>query len=425
MRRVAWFTAIVLATLTGVIVLWQFRAVLGLFVLSLVVAAAVRPVIDWLVQRRLPVGLAMLLVYLVGLGFVAGLLWLISPSLFDDIQRAANRFVMEYDRIIAEWPRGSMFQQMVAAQLPPANDLFGELAGQRGVLLAETALGVTLSLFDLVGQGLLILVLSLYWSADQVRFERLWLSLLPAERRARARTIWRVAEQGVGAYIRSELLQSLIAVLVLSVGYTIAGVEYPVLLAVVSAVLWLIPLVGGLLVLVVVGLVGLLTSPLVAGVAVVFTLVVLLLLEWQVEPRLFDRKDYNSILVLLVMIAMADAFGLLGLIVAPAFAVAIQIALSELTNPVVPIAAGTPSAVAQPVTATVTATMSPQIDQIRARLSEVRAMIGRMEQPSPRLISMANRLEELVKDFKPVAEEQEAVKQEETRRAVQQGGGLP
>ena len=46
MKRLALLTATVCATLVGAWLLWQFRAVLLLFVLSLVLSAALRPLAD-------------------------------------------------------------------------------------------------------------------------------------------------------------------------------------------------------------------------------------------------------------------------------------------------------------------------------------------------------------------------------------------
>ena len=56
-----------------------------------------------------------------------------------------------------------------------------------------------------------------------------------------------------------------------------------------------------------------------------YTLVVLIALEVWVEPRLFKRKWDNPILTLVILLAMADAFGLLGIIVAPPLSAVCQI----------------------------------------------------------------------------------------------------
>lgn len=391
MKRVALFTALVMATLLVVLLLWQFRTVVWLFVLSLAVAATVRPLIERLVNRRVPTGIALLAVYLLGIVMLAGLIVALSQPLVQEMQHLANDFIFSYENVLSTWPKGSMVQQMIVAQLPATNDLLAGVTGSQGMALAQTALGFTLSVADIVSQGFLVLVLSLYWSVDKVRFERLWLSLLQTKDRVSARNIWRSVEVGLGAYIRSEFGQSLLAVLVLSTGYTLIGVRYPVLLALIGGVFWFIPLVGGALVFVAALGVGLLVGPLVAVETVVFTIVVLAALELVVEPRLFNRKQYHPILILLVMIAMTDAFGVLGLILGPPLAVAIQICLTELTNQVMPVAAR--------VTRPDSSRVAPQVVSIRDRLVAVRQLLAQMDTPSPRLLNLTERLEGLVKEL--------------------------
>ena len=42
------------------------------------------------------------------------------------------------------------------------------------------------------------------------------------------------------------------------------------------------------------------------------------------EPRLFNRRRYNSLFIVLAVIALAETFGILGLLLGPMVAVAIQ-----------------------------------------------------------------------------------------------------
>lgn len=68
MRRLAFYTAIIAATLALLILFWQFRSVVILLVLSLVLTAALRPTVEWFVARGLRRGLARVLVYLLVFG---------------------------------------------------------------------------------------------------------------------------------------------------------------------------------------------------------------------------------------------------------------------------------------------------------------------------------------------------------------------
>ena len=186
-------------------------------------------------------------------------------------------------------------------------------------------LGVTQGIGGALSDAFIILFLSIYWSINQGHFERLWLSLLPSGQRSQARDIWRTIELDLGAYIRSEVVQSLLAALLLGLGYWLLGSPYPALLALIGALAWLIPVVGAPLAMILPLLIGLLTSVQLGLTTALYTLVVLIALQVWVEPRLFRRKWNNPILTLVILLAMADAFGLLGIILAPPLSAVCQI----------------------------------------------------------------------------------------------------
>jgi hypothetical protein len=75
---------------------------------------------------------------------------------------------------------------------------------------------------------------------------------------------------------------------------------------------------------------GLLTSVQLSLFTVLFTLVVLIALQVWVEPRLSKRKWNNPVLTIVILLAMADAFGLFGMLVAPPISVVCQILWSRL-----------------------------------------------------------------------------------------------
>ena len=150
MRRIGWYASIILLTITGLIILWQFRQALLLFVLSLAIAAAFRPLIEAFIQRGLPRNLSLLLAYLIILGLTIGVLWLVSGPLIRDIEQATNHFATSYERILASWPEsGVPFQRMLASQLPPPDELFGGVADEQSL---QGLMGVTTDLVSFCGQ---------------------------------------------------------------------------------------------------------------------------------------------------------------------------------------------------------------------------------------------------------------------------------
>jgi putative permease len=316
-KKLVVFGMAVMTTLLTLVILWQFRIVVVYVLISLMLAATLRPFFKRLVGRRLADRLAWILLYLVALGGLIFLLFLTTEAAIQEIQQLGHTIAVQDKWVLPVWMEGSSFQQVLLTRLPPPSMLFEAVTGSQGQLVLPALLGFTQSIGSVVSAVVVILFLSLYWSINQVHFERLWLSLLPSGQRKQARGIWRTVEPDIGVYIRGELIQSLLAGLLIGLGCWLLGSPYPAILALVGALVYLIPVVGKALAVVTVLLVGLLTSVPLSLITALYVLVVMIALGVWVRPRLFTRSWNNPLLTVVLLIALADAFGLVGIIVAP------------------------------------------------------------------------------------------------------------
>lgn len=331
MIRIAWVAALVLITLTVLAILWQFRVAVIMFLLSLAVAAALRPFIEMLSQRVIHRGLARVISFgLVVIAFVA-LIFVVTGPLFADLQQVTDDLFVAYEQL-KSIGQGAQFPLLanLGEQLPPTQVLYDALIGNGSSQAIKFVFGAAVSTVGFSGSVAIVLALSLYWSADHVRFERLWLSLLPVESRAQARKIWQAIETGIGVYLRREFTLSVSAGVCLWLGYSILGIHYPVLLALIGALARLIPWLGPVLVVVVPILVGSGLGWWASMAAAAYTLLVLILLEMTLGTRIFSRHGYSSLLLVVVMIALVDSLGFPGVVLAPMLAVAIQILFINL-----------------------------------------------------------------------------------------------
>jgi hypothetical protein len=130
---------------------------------------------------------------------------------------------------------------------------------------------------------------------------------------------------------------------------------------------------------------GLLTGAQLSLLTVLYTLIVLIALQIWVEPRLFRRKWDNPILTLIILLAMSDAFGLLGIIVAPPLSVVCRILWNLLVSDRL-----------APDTAV-------QVSDIKERQARLRLTIEKMEgRPPPLVISSMERLTNLIEKAEPI-----------------------
>jgi putative permease len=384
-KQLVRFGTAVMTTLLALVVLWQFRTVVVYVLISLTLAAALRPLVSRLSRRRLLVRAAWILLYLVVLGSVGFLLFLTGEAAIHDIQQLAHTLSAQDAWTLPLWLEGSSFQQALVLRLPPPSKLFAAVTGDQGQLLLPAILGFTQGMGGVVSGAIVILFLSLYWSINQILFERLWLSLLPSGQRKQARDIWRTIESDVGAYVRSQGVQSLLAGLLLGLGYWLLGSPYPALLALTGALASLIPMVGIVLAVFPVLLVGLLTGVQLTLLTVLYTLVVMIALSVWVKPRLFNRRWDNPILTVTLLIAMADAFSLVGIIVAPVLSIVCQILWSRL------------------VSHRLVARAADQVSDLVERQERLWATIRAMDEPHvPLVISSMERLTRLMAKAEPI-----------------------
>ncbi|MCC6167275.1 MAG: AI-2E family transporter [Caldilineaceae bacterium] len=388
MRRIAVTTAGILATITMLFVMWQLSNIVVLFIISLAIAAMVRGPTEYLIRRGWKRWLALLAVYLVGLAVPVALLALVGWRTVNESDPLLNSLISGYVQLYTVLQSGGGGLASLAERLPPPTSLTALLTDEQSEAFIAAVVKITAQAGNVFSQLLIAIVVSIYWTADRLRFERVWLSLLPSEARAVARNRWRTLESGVGAYLRSELTQSILAGLILALGYWMMGIRYPVLLAFAAAVAWFIPLVGGVVGVALVAVFGATVNPLVGVIASAFSLVVFLFLEFYVEPKLYTHERYWRVLALVVMIAMTDAFGLIGLLAAPPLATALQLWINDLLTPL-PVAVDT-----RPVF---------DFSAVHAKMEETRALLQESnEGASPRLANLFSRLEELVKDVEEI-----------------------
>jgi len=390
-KKIVLIGAAVLTTLLALIILWQFHEAVILVLISLAVAATTRPLIQRLNGQKIILRLTWILVYVAVLGVIGTLLFYTFKIAGFEIQYLIKTMSSQDTWTLPAWLAGSSLQPTLTAWLPPPSTIFKAITGDKGQLVLPTVLNLAQNIGGTVATIIIILFLSIYWSGNQVHFERLWLSLLAPNERKQARGVWRTIEPEIGAYIRSELINSLLTCSLLGAGFWLIGSPYPALLLLAGAVTCLIPLIGAPLLVIFVLLVGLLTSVPLSLFTALFALVVLVAIKIWVKPRLFTSRWNNQILTILLLIIFFDAFGLIGIIVGPMISIICQIIWSRLvTHRRLPGAA-------------------EQISDLEERQIRLLGKVKTMNEPPPPLVtSSMERLSDLIAKAQPELREAES-----------------
>lgn len=330
MKQLASVIITVLMTIAAILIVWQLRTIVFLFLFSILVAATVRYPIEQLIKWRWPRWAALTLAYTVLFALLFGLAIIISIPLAAEAESLATTIANKYEIGYGFIQSDGIVSSRFTDRLPTAELMSQFLLGDQESNFASHFFVVTQNFLWWLSEIFLALVISVYWSADEWHFERLWLSLLPPQQRARMRELWRKVEYNVGAYLRSEIAQSVLAGAILTVGFWLLDAPYPFTMATLGALAWFIPVAGALLGIPLIALFVLLNSTWVnALIFVLFTIAIYSILEFLIEPRLYDRSNHSTLPVFVTMMVMVELYGLIGLIMAPPLTLALQLGFEK------------------------------------------------------------------------------------------------
>lgn len=196
------------------------------------------------------------------------------------------------------------------------------------------SLGSVIGTITQLATGFVMIPILLYYIlVDGDRIPKTILHHIPTRYRVTARRIMYRGNYQVSQYIRGQILVALIVGLLFAIGYTIIGLDYGVTLAVISALLNVIPYLGSFIAVVPALIIGLLTSPLMF-VKVIIVLVIEQTIEGRiVSPQILGNSmKIHPVTILLILVGAGHTFGLTGVILGvPGYAV-IKVITSELYN---------------------------------------------------------------------------------------------
>jgi len=330
-RTVGQLVLVVLLTKQGLLLaLWlmyRLQTVVVWTILALFLAVALNPAVDWMAGRRVPRALAILLAYAGVLVVVAGVAALVAPPLFQQgtalvhaLQQPGG-LTTEVQRIAAPLGLGGF----VNGLRPQLDAIPGQLAGQLGSVTT-----VTVSTIGTVTAELSILVLAFFFLHDGAGLVEGSVRLFPEARRPAASRVLEHSSDAIAGYIRGNLAISAIAGLSALAGMLVLGVPYALPLAVLLAVIDLIPMVGVTLGAIPVVLAALSVSPVTAVIMLVYIVVYQQIESNVLNPLIYGRSDQlPALTVFLAFLVGSLLWGILGALIAIPAADIIRILVRE------------------------------------------------------------------------------------------------
>jgi len=293
----------------GVVVLalalWKLRILLSLVFFAFIIAAAMRPGIEALRRRRIPRGVGIAVHYLALAGAVALLLWLVVPRAVTQVQNAIEDLPTSSSEIEKEARSATGIRQEVLEglqtrleELPSGSDLI-DPALEFGLIGFEIAIGI-----------FFVLATAAYWIFERDRAVDLVASMMPRPRRKKMRDTWTLIDLKLGAYVRGQMILIVLVGTVLSLIFWAIGLPYWILIGAFAGIVEIIPVIGPIAAGAVAVGAGLTVSWQVALGAGIAVLVVRLVEDYIVIPRVLgEAVGLSPLLVLFSVTAVALLFG--------------------------------------------------------------------------------------------------------------------
>lgn len=323
---------ILLLVATLVLGLTRLKLVVTPVLITVIIAAAVSPVVGILRRRGFPDALAAWVALLTGLGAISVVVWLIVRGFrreWDELVAASSDGFVELQRYLTTGPFEITEEQIEQARqaavefLTSATVSSGAIAG--AAVAAEVVAGIFL--------GLVILFFLL---KDGQRIWDFLVRPLPAHSQERAHRIGNRAVEVLGGYVRGTAIVALVDAVVIGVALAILGVPLALPLATIVFLGAFIPLIGATLAGTIAALVALVANG--PGTALVVVIVVIAVNQLEgdlLAPIVLGRAvRLHALAILLALTAGTILSGIVGALLAVPLTAVAWTVIREWQGPV-------------------------------------------------------------------------------------------
>ncbi|MCX6017092.1 MAG: AI-2E family transporter [Chloroflexi bacterium] len=274
-------------------------------------------------RLRLPFGVAVAIVYLLLLVVIVGGLWYATASILPqaiDLVRRLPEIGADLPRVLAEaWqsiaPRIGVYPDSIAVnQLISPQDLSTRAAEVAG-WLATQAVNLAAVTAGALGQVFLVLILSLYVVAEDRLIDGQFYTLLPSHWHEVMRQMTSSINRSFKSYLRTQMISALLHGAAALIVFMIFRLNFGVVVALLFAVLSVVPLVGIPAAILIAGVVTLLSAPDAVIPVVVILLVIDQIIAYGVVPKLMTSSTgVPSLIAMLSLFVGVQLLGFWGLV---------------------------------------------------------------------------------------------------------------
>lgn len=328
---IARIVLVVVGVAMSLYVIWLVRQPLSwVFIAGFLAIALTGPVN--ILSRAMPRKLAIALTYLGVIMIPFLLIAIMVPPIVteaSDLAESAPQYAQDIQDFVNENDRLAQLESDygVVTKLREEAQKIPNRIGDAASALGDVGVGLVNSIFALVT----ILILSVFLVSSGPGWIRRLIELQPAEHRGRLDRAFARIGRAVGSYVAGAVVQATIAGITTFIVLSIMGVPFAAPLAVLTALLDLIPLVGATIGAVLVAFVTLFEDfPTITIIWVLWAIVYQQVENSVIQPQIQKRAvNVHPFAVLVAVLFGSSLFGIIGALMAIPLAATVQITIRE------------------------------------------------------------------------------------------------
>jgi predicted PurR-regulated permease PerM len=302
------------------------RGVLILIGLALFIAVGLDPLVSWLTRHRVPRWAAVIVILVAAVGLGAAFIAAAVPPLAAQVAALSHHLPGYVHALQNQNSELGKLYTRYHVQKDLTN-----LIRSKGITLIGGVLGAGELVLSAAGSALVVAVLTVYFLAGMPRIKLFAYRLAPHSRRTRVILIGDEIFAKIGGFLLGNLLTSAVAGIGTYIWMLIFGIPYPILLALLVALLDLVPVIGSTIGGVIVALVALTVSVPIAVATVGFYLAYRLAEDYLLVPRVMGKTvQIPGVISILAVLVGGALMGIIGALVAIPAAAAVRLLLNEI-----------------------------------------------------------------------------------------------
>lgn len=326
-----WNTKNIVFLILTVILLLFIPKIIGivlLFFAAYVMAAALNPYVNKL-QAKMSRGLATAIVVFSGIFAVIALFLPIFVIAYKEIKVFVTLLPQKI-KLISEFLLVKEFHGRNISDLIDLNAILGS-SSDIAQNVFNQSVNITMGLAQVCVIAVAITMIVFYLLIDKEYLRTKFLEFFPPNLKDKASVILSSITFKVGSYVRAQILSMVAVGIMVMISLMILGIEYPLLLGLISGILDIIPILGPTIALAVIILVAAPLGWIKVILAIVAFLIVQQISNYMVRPFLFGKfMSLHPLLVFFSLFVAQQFLGVWGVILSPAIAATICVLIDEL-----------------------------------------------------------------------------------------------